>query len=43
MVNRVRKNVEELVAENIESIIDFDSKSAPPTTPTSHAAMFSTV
>ena len=43
MVNRVRKDTEELVAENTESTIDFDSKSAPPsTTPTSHAAMFST-
>jgi hypothetical protein len=38
MVNRIRKNTE---AKNTGTI-DFDSKSLPSTTPTSHAAMFST-
>jgi hypothetical protein len=43
MVNRIRKDIEELVAKNTESIIDFNSKSAPPSiTPTSYTAIFST-
>ena len=42
IVNRVRKDIEELEAENIESTIDFNSKTPPSTAPTSHTAMFST-
>jgi hypothetical protein len=42
MVDRVRKDTEELEAENTESTIDFDSKNLPSTAPTSHTAMFST-
>ena len=33
---------EELEAKNIESTIDFDSKTLPSITPTSHTAVFST-
>jgi hypothetical protein len=29
IVNRVQKDIEELEVENIESIIDFDSKATP--------------
>jgi hypothetical protein len=43
IVDRVRKDTEELEAENTESIIDFDSKATPAsTTPTCNATMFST-
>ena len=43
MVNWIRKDIkEELEAKNIESIIDFDSKTTPASkTPTCNAAMFS--
>ena len=42
MVDQIQKDTEELEANNIESIINFDSKTPPSTTLTCGATMFST-
>ncbi len=42
MLDQIQIDTKVLEAENTESTIDFDSKTLPSTTPTSHAAMFST-
>jgi hypothetical protein len=42
MLDQIQNDTKVLEAENTESTIDFDSKTLPSTTPTSHATMFST-